>query len=39
VQRYVEEPVYIDILDHFDERRHMLRERLPATLAEFGVEL
>jgi len=39
MQRYADEPVYKDILGHFDERRRLLRERLPATLAEFGVEL
>ena len=26
-------------LGHFDERRRLLRERLPSTLAEFDVEL
>ena len=39
LKRYADEPVYQDILDHFDQRRAALRERLPATLAEFGVEL
>jgi TolB-like protein/tetratricopeptide (TPR) repeat protein len=39
LQRYADEPIYKDILDHFDQRRSALRERLPATLAEFGVEL
>jgi TolB-like protein/tetratricopeptide (TPR) repeat protein len=38
-RQYVEEPAYQDILRHFDERRARLRERLPATLAEFGVQL
>lgn len=38
-QRYAEEPLYKSVLEHFDERRRLLRERLPATLAEFGVEL
>jgi len=39
LQRYTDEPVYRDILEHFEERRKVLRESLPATLAEFGVKL
>ena len=37
--RYADEPVYKDILDHFVQRRSALRDRLPATLLEFGVTL
>jgi TolB-like protein/Tfp pilus assembly protein PilF len=39
LKRYADEPVYQDILDHFDQRRAALRERLPATLEKFDVEL
>jgi TolB-like protein/Tfp pilus assembly protein PilF len=39
LQRFADDPVYKDVLDHFDQRRAVLRKRLPATLAEFGVEL
>ena len=39
LQRFAGEPDYLDILEHFEERRAVLRERLPATLAEFGVQL
>jgi TolB-like protein/Tfp pilus assembly protein PilF len=38
-QKYANEPIYQDILLDQEERRAELRERLPATLAEFGVEL
>lgn len=38
-QRFKEEPEYILTLQAFEERRAALRERLPATLATFGVEL
>jgi len=37
--RFAGDSVYQATVHHFDERRAMLRERLPATLAEFGVEL
>lgn len=37
--RFQDDPVYQATIQHFDERRAMLRERLPATLAEFGVSL
>jgi TolB-like protein/tetratricopeptide (TPR) repeat protein len=37
--RLADDPVYQATLQHYDELRAMLRERLPATLAEFGVEL
>ena len=33
------EPVYEEMLSLVDERRAEMREKLPATLAEFGVEL
>jgi TolB-like protein/Tfp pilus assembly protein PilF len=36
--RLKDDPVYQATLRHFDELRAMQRERLPATLAEFGVE-
>jgi hypothetical protein len=38
-KQYAEEPVYLDVLKDQEERRARLREKLPATLAEFGVEL
>jgi TolB-like protein/tetratricopeptide (TPR) repeat protein len=38
-ERYQDDPVYQATVRYFDERREMLRERLPITLAEFGVEL
>lgn len=38
-QGYVNEPVYQETLRQFDARRTELRERLPATLVEFGVSL
>ena len=37
--RFADDPVYQATVRYFDDRRAMLRERLPATLAEFGVEL
>jgi TolB-like protein/tetratricopeptide (TPR) repeat protein len=37
--RFADDPVYKATVRYFDDRRAMLRERLPATLAEFGVEL
>jgi hypothetical protein len=33
------DPVYQKTVRSFDQRRAMLRERLPATLADFGVSL
>jgi len=36
---YAEEPVYLETLRVLQLRRRGLRERLPATLAEFGVSL
>jgi TolB-like protein/Tfp pilus assembly protein PilF len=38
-ERFSDDPVYQAMVRHFDEHRAALRERLPATLAEFGVEL
>ena len=38
-REYAEEPVYLDVLHDQQERRARLREKLPATLAEFGVAL
>jgi tetratricopeptide (TPR) repeat protein len=37
--RFQDDPVYQATVRHFDEHRARLRERLPATLAEFGVTL
>jgi len=36
-ERFADDPDYLATVRYFDERRKMLRERLPATLAEFGV--
>lgn len=38
-RRFQEDPVYLAVVEHHDGRRAMLRERLPATLAEYGVDL
>ena len=38
-QQYQEEPDYQDVLRFLEERQAEQRERLPATLAEFGVKL
>jgi len=38
-ERFQDDPGYLDTVRYFDERRAMLRKRLPATLAEFGVAL
>jgi len=38
-RQFADEPAYQDILRDQEERRARLRERLPATLAEFGVTL
>jgi TolB-like protein/Flp pilus assembly protein TadD len=37
--RFQDDPVYQATVQYYDERREMLRERLPATLAEFHVSL
>lgn len=38
-EQFKDDPVYVDTVRYFDDRREMLRERLPDTLAEFGVSL
>jgi TolB-like protein/lipoprotein NlpI len=38
-ERFQDDSIYQATIRHYDERREMLRERLPATLAEFGVSL
>jgi hypothetical protein len=38
-QRFRDAPDYRATLEHFEARRAGLRERLPRTLAEFGVKL
>lgn len=38
-ERFEDDPVYRNTLHYYDGRRAMLLERLPTTLAEFGVEL
>ena len=38
-QGLLDEPVYQDVLEDQEQRRAALRQRLPATLAEFGVKL
>jgi TolB-like protein/tetratricopeptide (TPR) repeat protein len=38
-QRFADDPAYLAVVEHFEERRAMLRERLPATLAQYGVSL
>lgn len=38
-QRFRDVPEYLATVEHFDARRAALRERLPATLAEFGASL
>ena len=38
-KRFADAPAYLAIVKHFDDRRAMLRERLPATLAQYGVSL
>jgi tetratricopeptide (TPR) repeat protein len=37
--RFEDDPVYRATIQHYENLRAMLRERLPETLAEFGVEL
>ena len=39
LKRYSDDPIYRDTVSHYDELKARLRERLPATLAEMGVEL
>jgi tetratricopeptide (TPR) repeat protein len=38
-RQYAKKPEYLEALRHQDERRSELREKLPGTLAEFGVKL
>ncbi len=38
-KRFANDPAYQALVKHFDERRALLRERLPATLADYGVSL
>jgi TolB-like protein/Tfp pilus assembly protein PilF len=38
-QRFRDDPDYLAVVNHFDERREMLRNRLPKTLAQHGVSL
>jgi TolB-like protein/Tfp pilus assembly protein PilF len=36
-KRFANDPAYLAVVDHFDGLRKMLRERLPDTLAEYGI--
>ena len=38
-RRFSENPAYLEIVEQQEKRRAALRERLPATLAEFDVSL
>jgi len=38
-QQYKDEPVYQDVLNDQVERRAALRQKLPDTLAEFGLSM
>ncbi len=38
-ERFHGDPAYQAVVDHFDGRRALLRERLPSTLAQYGVTL
>ncbi len=38
-KRFADDPAYIAVVEHFDSLRAMLRERLPSTLAQYGVAL
>jgi tetratricopeptide (TPR) repeat protein len=38
-KRLADDPAYLAVVKHFDDRRAMLRGRLPATLAQYGVSL
>jgi TolB-like protein/tetratricopeptide (TPR) repeat protein len=38
-KRFQDDPAYQAVVEHFDGRRAMLRDRLPATLADYGVVL
>jgi TolB-like protein/Tfp pilus assembly protein PilF len=39
LQRFTREPGYLALIDHLQDRQREMRERLPITLAEFGVSL
>jgi TolB-like protein/Flp pilus assembly protein TadD len=36
-KRFAGDPAYLAVIKHFDDRRALLRDRLPATLAQYGV--
>lgn len=38
-KRFADDPAYRAVIEHFEDRRAMLRQRLPATLAQHGVSL
>lgn len=38
-KRFHHDPAYLAVVRHFDDRRAMLRERLPSTVAQYGVSL
>lgn len=38
-KRFADDPAYQAVVKHFDDRRALLRTRLPATLAQYGVSL
>ena len=38
-KRFADDPAYLAVVKHFDERRALLRARLPQTLAQHGVSL
>ena len=39
LKRFADDPAYLAMVRDFDERRAILRDRLPATLAQYGVSL
>lgn len=38
-KRFANDPAYQAVVKHFDDRRELLRQRLPATLTQYGVSL
>ena len=38
-KRFADDPAYLAVVKHFDDRRALLRARLPATLASYGLAL
>lgn len=38
-KRFADDPAYLAVVKHFDDRRALLRQRLPTTLAQYGVSL